>query len=193
MKNWHYICLSLSVPFFCSTPQSHSSVPTCALAVPSRAAVVKDGRRLRRPPHQRREASLTTASTAAHLACRAATSHFRFPCSLRDEGSGSGKPIKCDDNEPIKVRDPAYGTATPGILSPVVMRRTEKRKKSSSARHCDQIRFRFHPTWVKTRHGERSTGTSVALQIADDFVAQVGRSVRKYCGLLPKARKNGLD
>jgi hypothetical protein len=85
------------------------------------------------------------------------------------------------------------GTATPEILSAVVMRRTEKRKKSSSARHCDQIRFRFHPAWVKTRHGERSTGTSVALQIADDFVAQVGRSVRKYCGLLPKARKNGLD
>ena len=107
MKNWHRTCFWPVVSFFCSTPQSHSSVPTCALAVPSRAAVVKDGRRLRRPPHQRREASLTTASTAAHLACRAATSHFRFPCSLRDEGSGSGKPIKCDDNEPIKVRDPA--------------------------------------------------------------------------------------
>ena len=108
MKNWHYICLSLSVPFFCSTPQSHSSVPTCALAVPSRAAVVKDGRRLRRPPHQRREASLTTASTAAHLACRAATSHFRFPCSLRDEGSGSGKPIKYRPRNPIKQRAHAH-------------------------------------------------------------------------------------
>jgi hypothetical protein len=28
------------------------------------------------------------------------------------------------------------------------MRRTEKRKNSSSARHCDQIRFRFHTAWV---------------------------------------------
>jgi hypothetical protein len=40
------------------------------------------------------------------------------------------------------------GITTPGILSPVVMRRAKKRKNSSSARHYDQIRFRFYTAWV---------------------------------------------
>jgi hypothetical protein len=40
------------------------------------------------------------------------------------------------------------GITTPGILSPVVMRRAKKHKSSSSARHYDQIRFRFHTSWV---------------------------------------------
>jgi hypothetical protein len=44
------------------------------------------------------------------------------------------------------------GIATPGILSPVVMRRAEKRKNSSSARLSDQIGFRFRTAWVKCRH-----------------------------------------
>src|SRR5215510_437994 len=36
------------------------------------------------------------------------------------------------------------GITTPGILGSVVMRRAKKRKNLSSARHYDQIRFRFH-------------------------------------------------
>jgi hypothetical protein len=42
------------------------------------------------------------------------------------------------------------GITTPGILSPVVMRRAKKHKNASSARHYDQIRFRFHTAWVKS-------------------------------------------
>src|SRR5215831_20464989 len=38
------------------------------------------------------------------------------------------------------------GITAPGIFGPMVMRRAKKRKNLSSARHYDQIRFRFH-TW----------------------------------------------
>jgi hypothetical protein len=38
------------------------------------------------------------------------------------------------------------GITAPGILGPTVMRRAKKRKNLSSARHYDQIRFRFHTT-----------------------------------------------
>jgi hypothetical protein len=49
------------------------------------------------------------------------------------------------------VRDPGCvktlrGIIAPGILSSVVMRRAKKRKNLSSARHYDQIRFRFRTT-----------------------------------------------
>jgi hypothetical protein len=43
------------------------------------------------------------------------------------------------------------GINAPGILSPVVTRRARKRKISSSARHDDQIRFRFRTAWVEFR------------------------------------------
>ncbi len=36
------------------------------------------------------------------------------------------------------------GMTAPGILGSTVMRRAKKRKNLSSARHYDQIRFRFH-------------------------------------------------
>src|SRR2546423_14895701 len=36
------------------------------------------------------------------------------------------------------------GITAPGILGSTVMRRAKKRKNLSSARHYDQIRFRFH-------------------------------------------------
>src|ERR1700730_13303649 len=42
------------------------------------------------------------------------------------------------------------GITAPGILSPVVMRKAKKRKNSSSARHYDQIRFRFHTAWNRS-------------------------------------------
>src|SRR5262249_61236620 len=44
------------------------------------------------------------------------------------------------------------GITTPGILGPVVMRRAKKRKNLSSARHYDQIRFRFHTTKTQSGH-----------------------------------------
>ena len=43
------------------------------------------------------------------------------------------------------------GITAPGILGSTVMRRAKKRRNLSSARHYDQIRFRFHTT--KTRCG----------------------------------------
>jgi len=50
-------------------------------------------------------------------------------------------------NDPgcVKTR---RGITTPGILSPVVMRRAKKHKNSSCARHYDQVRFRFHTAWT---------------------------------------------
>jgi hypothetical protein len=78
----------------------------------------------------------------------------------RMSGSGPG----C-----VKTR---RGTATPGILSPVVMRRTEKRKKSSSARHCDQIRFRFHTAWVKS---VRSVRLASAAGVPNDRPRRTGQ------------------
>src|SRR5438874_13778276 len=45
------------------------------------------------------------------------------------------------------------GIIAPGILGPMVMRRAKKRKNLSSARHYDQIRFRFYTT--KTHFGHR--------------------------------------
>src|SRR5262249_28406207 len=57
------------------------------------------------------------------------------------------------------------GITAPAILSPLVMRRAKKRKNLSSARHYDQIRFRFHTTKTLTGHSyveipQRSTGIS---------------------------------
>jgi hypothetical protein len=43
------------------------------------------------------------------------------------------------------------GITAPGILGPMVMRRAKKRKNLSSARHYDQIRFRFHTTKTQSR------------------------------------------
>jgi len=44
------------------------------------------------------------------------------------------------------------GITAPGIFGPMVMRRAKKCKNLSSARHYDQIRFRFHPTKTHLRH-----------------------------------------
>ena len=48
------------------------------------------------------------------------------------------------------------GITAPGILGSTVMRRAKKRKNSSSARHYDQIRFRFHTTKTRSRHGSNA-------------------------------------
>ena len=44
------------------------------------------------------------------------------------------------------------GITAPGILGSTVMRRAKKRKNLSSARHYDQIRFRFHTAKTQTGH-----------------------------------------
>src|ERR1700730_17563438 len=53
--------------------------------------------------------------------------------------------------DPDCVKTPR-GITAPGILGSMVMRRTKKRKNLSSARHHDQIRFRFHTTKTHQRH-----------------------------------------
>src|SRR5579859_5180907 len=54
-----------------------------------------------------------------------------------------------DVNDPGCVKTLSCITA-PGILGSTVMRRAKKRKNLSSARHYDQIRFRFHTTKTHT-------------------------------------------
>jgi hypothetical protein len=44
------------------------------------------------------------------------------------------------------------GITAPGILGSTVMRRAKKRKNLSSARHYDQIRFRFHTAKTLNEH-----------------------------------------
>ena len=44
------------------------------------------------------------------------------------------------------------GITAPGILGSTVTRRVKKRKNLSSARHYDQIRFRFHTAKTQQRH-----------------------------------------
>ena len=44
------------------------------------------------------------------------------------------------------------GITAPGILGPTVMRRAKKRRNLSSARHYDQIRFRFDTAKVRNVH-----------------------------------------
>src|SRR6266403_1429735 len=55
------------------------------------------------------------------------------------------------------------GITAPGILGSTVMRRAKKRKNLSSARHYDQIRFRFH-TWGNSGHRAIPTLEESALQ-----------------------------
>ena len=65
-------------------------------------------------------------------------------------------------SDPGCVKTPG-GITAPGILGSTVMRRAKKRKNLSSARHYDQIRFRFHTAktlflingWEEFLHGRR--------------------------------------
>ena len=50
------------------------------------------------------------------------------------------------------------GIIAPGILGSVVMRRAKKRKNLPSARHYDQIRFRFRTTKTRSGHTELLEG-----------------------------------
>jgi len=55
------------------------------------------------------------------------------------------------ENDPGCVKT-LRGIIAPGILGSVVMWRAKKRKNLSSARHYDQIRFRFRTTKTQQRH-----------------------------------------
>jgi hypothetical protein len=48
------------------------------------------------------------------------------------------------------------GMTAPGILSPTIMWRAKKRKNLCSARHYDQIRFRFRTAKTHRRHSSGS-------------------------------------
>ena len=58
------------------------------------------------------------------------------------------------ENDPGCVKN-LRGITVPGILGPVVMRRAKKHKNLSSARHDDQIGFRFRT--AKTHSGHFSS------------------------------------
>ena len=60
------------------------------------------------------------------------------------------------------------GITAPGILGSTVMRRAKKRKNLSSARHYDQIRFRFHTTKTHSRHGAPNGGPCAWLRQHDN-------------------------
>ena len=62
------------------------------------------------------------------------------------------KPAGSVENDPGCVKT-LGGITAPGILGSTVMRRAKKRKNLSSARHYDQIRFRFHTTKTQDGHG----------------------------------------
>ena len=66
------------------------------------------------------------------------------------------------------------GISAPGILSPVVTRRARKRKNLSSARHYDQIRFRFRT--AKTQCRSRGPLTS------ERPISAAGCGCRKQAG-----------
>ena len=61
------------------------------------------------------------------------------------------KPAGSVENDPGCVKT-LGGINAPGILGSTVMRRAKKRKNLSSARHYDQIRFRFHTAKTQSRH-----------------------------------------
>ena len=71
------------------------------------------------------------------------------------------------------------GIIAPGILGSMVMRRAKKRKNLSSARHYDQIRFRFHTT--KQRRGRpkgaKNKRTAAREAATKEIAAQIEKSI----------------
>ena len=61
------------------------------------------------------------------------------------------------------------GMIAPEILRRVVMFRAKKCRNSSSARHDDQIRFRFHTT--KTQGGSRAAKQVIKSAVLTDQIA----------------------
>jgi hypothetical protein len=73
------------------------------------------------------------------------------------------------------------GITAPGILASTVTRRAKKRKSLSSARHYDQIRFRFHT--AKTLSGS----VTFAVYREDDFTRGSGGVVFSGGVMVPAA------
>src|SRR4029077_2303446 len=82
-------------------------------------------------------------------------------------------------NDPDCVKTPR-GITAPGILGSMVMRRTKKRKNLSSARHHDQIRFRFHTT--KTH----------SVTLTDEFIATHRATSRQRRGRVRSSVRGAL-
>src|SRR5579864_3091081 len=83
------------------------------------------------------------------------------------------------------------GISAPGILSPVVTRRARKRKNLSSARHYDQIRFRFRT--AKAPNGSRRPSETGANANAPVDATEVEFAERDLWNVLLEAGSLRLD
>src|SRR4029077_12033528 len=79
--------------------------------------------------------------------------NLKLPRQLKEFGKSRGRTV----HDPGCVKT-LRGIIAPGILGSTVMRRAKKRKNLSSARHYDQIRFRFH-TWGNSGLVEPHSGS----------------------------------
>jgi len=61
------------------------------------------------------------------------------------------------------------GITAPGILGSTVTRRVKKRKNLSSARHYDQIRFRFHTAKTHKRRGAVALSSRLSTRFIGSF------------------------
>ena len=83
------------------------------------------------------------------------SSHYRGP--HREPDSRSRSMAQLGITPCVKT---LRGITAPGFLGPTVMRRAKKRKNLSSARHYDQIRFRFHTAKTQHRHSRGTTNSA---------------------------------
>src|SRR4029077_8243213 len=100
--------------------------------------------------------------------------NLKLPRQLKEFGKSRGRTV----HDPGCVKT-LRGIIAPGILGSTVMRRAKKSKNLSSARHYDQIRFRFH-TWGNSGLVEPHSGSG----------NQLMRRARPYCGENPEPGKD---
>jgi hypothetical protein len=80
---------------------------------------------------------------------------------------------RIDANDPGCVKT-LRGIIAPGILGSVVMWRAKKRKNLSSARHYDQIRFRFRTTKTHVGSGVCSAaGETMMINTPREMAASI--------------------
>jgi hypothetical protein len=96
-------------------------------------------------------------------ATRAGARHGRENAGRHTAMTALADRRSCPDSK-IDAMGPGCVKTLRGISAPVILRlvvtlRAQKRKFSSSARHCDQISFRFHTGWAQS--GERSPSASL--------------------------------
>jgi hypothetical protein len=106
----------------------------------------------KRPPcgSKRGRGRLGSSTTALpigdpHASQKRASASTDAPQAKQSMGMSGSE--QSDGAHPDCVKTPR-GKNAPGILRLVVTLRAKKRKNSSSARHYDQISFRFHTAWV---------------------------------------------